>query len=132
MTTLHLTLKKHWYDAIMSGDKKEEYRQITEHWIDRLTWQEYHNLSRQEIIKLVSEGRDVLKRNFDVIEFKNGYRKDSRVMTVELLDICIDKPKDNWCTGDKEMCFVLKLGRVFENKEACEKYYIQKIKETIK
>jgi len=25
---LHLTLKKNWFDLILSGEKKEEYREI--------------------------------------------------------------------------------------------------------
>lgn len=28
MKTLHLVLKKRWFDMILSGEKKEEYREI--------------------------------------------------------------------------------------------------------
>lgn len=35
--TLHLVLKKQWWDMIESGVKKEEYRSISEYWIKRLT-----------------------------------------------------------------------------------------------
>ena len=28
MSTLHLTLKKQWFDMILSGEKTEEYRDI--------------------------------------------------------------------------------------------------------
>ena len=28
MKYLHLTLKKNWFDLILSGEKKEEYREI--------------------------------------------------------------------------------------------------------
>ena len=34
--TLHLTLKKKWYDMIASGEKKEEYREVKKYWIRRL------------------------------------------------------------------------------------------------
>ena len=30
---LHLTLKKEWFDLILSGDKKIEYREIKNHWV---------------------------------------------------------------------------------------------------
>lgn len=37
MKVLHLTLKKKWFDMIASGEKTEEYRDISEFWIKRLT-----------------------------------------------------------------------------------------------
>lgn len=40
MKILHLTLTKKWFDMILSGEKKEEYREITKYWKVRLgcTW----------------------------------------------------------------------------------------------
>lgn len=35
MKTLHLNLKKEWFDLISSGVKKEEYREIKQYWSDR-------------------------------------------------------------------------------------------------
>lgn len=35
--TLHLNLKKKWFDMILSGEKTEEYREIKGYWIDRLS-----------------------------------------------------------------------------------------------
>ena len=34
--TLHLNLKKQYFDAILSGEKKEEYRLVKEFWLKRL------------------------------------------------------------------------------------------------
>ncbi|HDI3137154.1 TPA: hypothetical protein PMB18_002144 [Vibrio cholerae] len=65
MTTLHLTLKKRWYDMIYSGQKPEEYREIKPYWSRRLT-----------------NGK-----KFDKVQFKNGYRKDSPSFTMELKEI---------------------------------------------
>lgn len=36
MKILHLTLKKKWFDMILSGEKKEEYRDTKEFWLRRL------------------------------------------------------------------------------------------------
>ena len=33
---LNLTLKKKWYDLILFGEKKEEYRDIKDYWVGRL------------------------------------------------------------------------------------------------
>ena len=38
MKTLHLTLKKKWFDMIASGKKKEEYREIKPYWFERLVF----------------------------------------------------------------------------------------------
>lgn len=60
MRILHLTLHKRWFDAIASGDKKEEYREIKPFWIKRL------------------EGRA-----YDQIHFRNGYHSNAPFMRVE-------------------------------------------------
>jgi len=60
MKTLHLNLYRKYFDAILKGDKKIEYREITPYWSKRL------------------EGR-----HYDVIQFRNGYRKDAPEMIVK-------------------------------------------------
>ena len=62
---LHLTLMKKWFDLILEGKKKVEYREIKPYWTKRL---------------LDSEGN---VKKFDVIEFRNGYSKDARKTRVE-------------------------------------------------
>ena len=34
--TLHLVLKRKWWDMIASGEKKEEYREVCHYWARRL------------------------------------------------------------------------------------------------
>lgn len=60
MRVLHLNLKKKWFDMILSGEKKEEYRDISDHYRPRL-----------------------LNREYDVIRFRNGFQRDARIMEVE-------------------------------------------------
>jgi ribosomal protein S27E len=86
MKVLHLTLHKKWYDLILSGKKTEEYRDVKEYWIKRLSGQ-----------------------TFDVIHFKNGYRKDAREMTVECTG-CVKK-HILWEGSTKEV-FALQLGKI--------------------
>ena len=33
---IYLPMKKHWFDMILSGEKKEEYRLMSPHWISRV------------------------------------------------------------------------------------------------
>lgn len=41
MKVLYLSLKRHWYDQIASGKKKEEYRDMTTYYANRLVGQKY-------------------------------------------------------------------------------------------
>jgi hypothetical protein len=81
MKTLHLTLKKKWFDMIAAGIKKEEYRDIKPYWIQRLT-------TRDEFIGL--EG--MYFNSFDVVEFRNGYGKNAPTIHVECKGICANMP----------------------------------------
>ena len=39
--TLHLVLKRKWWDMIASGEKKEEYREVCHYWARRLLNEQY-------------------------------------------------------------------------------------------
>ena len=39
--TLHLVLKRKWWDMIASGEKKEEYREVCHYWAIRLLDNKY-------------------------------------------------------------------------------------------
>ena len=39
--TLHLVLKRKWWDMIASGEKKEEYREVCHYWAIRLLDEQY-------------------------------------------------------------------------------------------
>jgi len=61
---LHLSIMRRWFDEILSGQKKVEYREATPYWTNRL------------------EGK-----HFDEVKFRNGYRKDSPTMRVKIVNI---------------------------------------------
>ncbi len=61
---LYLTIMRRWFNEILSGVKKVEYRMATPYWTSRL------------------EGK-----HFDEVKFRNGYHKDSPVMRVEIKNI---------------------------------------------
>ena len=39
--TLHLVLKRKWWDMIASGEKKEEYREVCHYWAIRFLNEQY-------------------------------------------------------------------------------------------
>ena len=79
---LHLNLYRKYFDQILKKEKIIEYRDITPYWSKRL------------------EGR-----HYDVIKFRNGYRKDAPAMVVEYKGMYI---------SDSEYAIV--LGNILETK----------------
>jgi len=93
MKILHLTLKRKWFDKILCGEKKEEYREIKPYWDVRL------------------------KKQYDAVCFKNGYSKDSPSFLIELKSIKKGIGKAEYGANQEEV-YVLALGKVIsdENK----------------
>ena len=92
--TLHLNLKKKWFDMILSGVKTEEYREVKPYWSNRLIQ--------------FSKG----KPNYDTITFSNGYSKVRRQMEVELLSTNQDYGNTQWGAMPGVKYYVLGLGKI--------------------
>ena len=86
--TLHLTLKREWFNLIASGEKKEEYREIKGYWDTRL------------------EGRQ-----YSQVIFRNGYSKGSRRVIVECLGITKGIGRPEWGAPAEEV-YIIKLGKI--------------------
>ena len=89
MKVLHLTLKKKWFDMILSGEKKEEYREMKPYWRRRL-----------------------LNKTFDVICFRNGYQKNAPEFTIEVTKLLSGLGNVEWGAPKKEPVYILKLGKI--------------------
>lgn len=101
---LHLTLTKRWFDMILYGEKKEEYREIKPYWSQRLT----------------NMAKDVMcfqYRKYDYVQFTNGYGKDMPTMKVEFKGICEGHPAFKWIGKDPlevGFVYIISLGDVIE------------------
>ena len=104
---LTLTVSKEWFDMIVAGEKKEEYREIKPYWVARL-FQNNSNIVDVRHLALALAGRtDLLKKYIDAqrivlkqythVLFINGYRKDSPRIEKEIVSIIIGKPKKGLC-----------------------------------
>ena len=91
--TLHLTIKKKWFDMILSGEKIEEYRDI----------KPYYN------IRLIG-------REYDSVVFRNGYARDAPSLTIELKTIRFGTGKPEWGAEEGKTYFVLSLGKIIDTK----------------
>jgi hypothetical protein len=92
MKILHLTLKKRWFDMVDSLEKKEEYRDDIAFIRSRLMWA---NGDRKE---------------YNAICFINGYRPDSRRVTLKYLGFEFREGKPEWGAVPGVKYFVIKLG----------------------
>jgi len=92
MKILNLTLKKQWFDMILSGEKTEEYREIKEYWNKRL-----------------------LENSFDGILFSNGYGANVPKILIELKGIQIGLGNKQWGAPDEKV-YILSLGNILESK----------------
>jgi hypothetical protein len=93
---LHLTLKQQWFEQIASGQKREEYREIKPYWSVRL-----------------------LQKKFDVVQFRNGYRKNAPTIRVELKEIISGLGVLEWGAPLSEQVYILRLGKIVScNKSA--------------
>jgi hypothetical protein len=110
--TLHLTLKKKWFDMIASGEKKEEYRELKKYWGDRFA---------NGVTSYLSSfckggiGYQVHWKSYDVIEFRHGYAKDAPKIRVQFKGFEIDKGKTKWGAEKGKEYFILKLGKILSH-----------------
>jgi hypothetical protein len=118
MATLHLTLRKKWFDMIASGEKLEEYREIKTYWINRLlcdfSWDiNQHPIKLNEHKNVLNKGSFRVKE-FDSVTFRNGYGKNAPTMIVEFKGIEIGKARPEWSDNWQGEVFIIKLGNLIK------------------
>ena len=129
MKTLYLPVRKRWFDMILSGEKKEEYREINEYWIKRLIQNEL-NLSLEEINYGICALRDGYTEDqvyniygfcfkpFEINTITLGYPKSTdkeRIIKFEHKGIEIGKGNPEWGAPVEDV-FIIKLGEIIEAK----------------
>jgi hypothetical protein len=103
MNILHLNLKRKWFDMILSGEKKEEYRKLSAYWTG-----------------IFSHRVKVKGKNYhpaDVtICFSNGYSKNRRQIFIECKGVHVGEGVPEWGAEKKESYFVIRLGKIINTK----------------
>lgn len=108
---LKLTLNKEWFDMIIKGIKIEEYREIKKYWVSRIC--------KKYPAKIIFEGSDLIDKHsgdsfeikkFELVEFTNGYNKQSPQVTFEIKDMTIGFGKTEWGAVEGVKYFVVRLG----------------------
>jgi hypothetical protein len=102
LETLPLTIKKKWFDEIIAGNKKEEYREVKSYWIKRLT-----NQNNDGSVN----GKSFYK-HFRYVKFSNGYAKNAPSITLEFKGIEIKTIKHEFYNNEELDVFAIKLGSI--------------------
>jgi hypothetical protein len=118
MNTLHLSLKKRWFEMIACGEKKEEYREIKDYWTTRFVASIIAGKPiGNELSEIIKRGEylSLSHKKFDRIYAKNGYSKTSPIIHWEHLGITIGEPNPSWCEPQNvgKKVFILKIGDIF-------------------
>ena len=125
--TLHLSLKEKWFRMIQSGEKREEYREITPYWMKRLCYllvtdadggYDRYTMTEGEARNVIEHLDEDLRngniemRPFTDVHFTLGYPKADdavRHMTRQIADITIGTGRPEWGAVEGKQYFVLKL-----------------------
>lgn len=98
--TLHLNLHHKWFYMILNGEKKEEYRELSDYWKKRLT--------------TPSPIYGIKYKEFDTITFSNGYAKDRDQFTIEHKATRKWWGRTDWGAEPYKQYFVIHLGDIIE------------------
>lgn len=105
MKILDLILKGKWYDMIASGEKPEEYRVLSDHWVKRFL---LLNSGRDGALKyLASLPTDQVWQEYTHVRVHRGYTSTTMLFEIKSIHIGFGNPE--WGAPEEEV-FIIKLG----------------------
>lgn len=104
---LVLTLKKQWFDMILSGIKTEEYREIKPYWEKRFEnyFGKHYDISQEIPTRVWNTQKKI-------VVFRNGYGNDKPEFSAEC-SIREGSGKESWGAEKDVKYFILKIHRIF-------------------
>lgn len=105
MKVLHLTLKKKWFDMTDSGDKPDEYREITDYWVARLCKE-----TPTSVCDLIHNDKGYDFKKFDHVFARNGYNPKNRSWLRKWSKTSVGFGEEKWGAEVGKRYFIIKLG----------------------
>lgn len=112
---LTLPIKKKWFDMILSGEKKEEYREIKPYYILR-----FRKIT--QVPELVSDNAFIgrmsttkIKTLFR-IQFRNGYSKKSPSFIAKCT-LSVGTGKEEWGAEKDKQYFILTIHEILKGSD---------------
>jgi hypothetical protein len=109
MKTLTLTIAEPWFSMIRDGKKKEEYREIKDHYFHLF----YKYVKMQELFGAPPQPyhfpryTESFKKDFNLLVLRNGYRADSPKITLKNPRIRIGQGRPEWGAERGKNYFVI-------------------------
>lgn len=99
---LTLPIKKKWFDMILSGEKKEEYRTMSNYYYSRL--------------KKIDDA--IVNNGVSYILLRNGYSSNSPTLKIKITErIMIGGGKKEWGYIPPNVNYIIKINSVEEVKD---------------
>ena len=120
MKVLKLTLRRKWYDLIVSGEKTEEYRQMKWFWGVRLVSDKhfgdnvkFENYLAHVLNSPIADKISVPFKDFTHVHFFNGghYGLSLPNAMFECKGITIGVPRPEWSDNAQGNHFIISLGK---------------------
>ena len=112
MKNLTLNVKKKWFDMILSGVKKEEYREITARRMKQLAKE--CNFLNDELTLFTTDG--FVPEQYQTITFLNGMKPKTPTIIVECKGIEIGNAVPEWSDNWQGEVFKIKIGNIIETR----------------
>jgi len=115
--TLHLPIGNSpkyggaWFDLIRTGEKKEEYREVTTFYRERLCSDSRIGAQENGDLFVIVDQWKGLK----VLHLTNGYGHSKPQLWAHIEEITIGRGNPEWGAPDRDV-FIIKLGAVFHTK----------------
>ena len=90
---LILPIKKKWFDMILSGEKKEESREIKSYYQSRLN--------------------DMVQTGYHTIRLRNGYSSKSPIIECDV-EVRIDYGKEKWGAEPNTLYYVIEIIEILD------------------
>lgn len=110
---LTLPIKKKWFDMIVSGEKKEEYREIKPYYDSRFMNAFGFLLVGGQMVYGEAAPEEIRKPWPVLVVFRNGYSKDSPEVVCKCT-LQFGKGKPEWGAEPGKLYYVLKIEKVEE------------------
>lgn len=118
MRNLTLNVKKKWFDMILSGEKKEEYREIKASFCNKFLSDDYrkpcfHNYAG---VKISIDNDNFPFKKYTTVTFLNGMKPLTPTIVIECKGITVGKAVPEWSDNWQGEVFIIKLGNIIETK----------------
>ncbi len=105
MKILDLVVKHKWYDMEASGEKPEEYRVLSDHWVKRFL--RIDTGREGALMYLASLPTNQVWQEYTHVRFHRGYTSTTMLFEIKSIHIGFGNPA--WGAPEEEV-FIIKLG----------------------